>query len=527
MTEPTKVLIVDDEPKICQFLEVLLQREGHTVSSVQRATDALSRIEQEDFDLVLTDLKMPGMDGFEFVSRMKALRPELPTIMITGYATVENAVKAMRYGVDDYVTKPFNIDELRKVVSRALKTAAVQDENRRLLDRLKETNAKLAEAKRRLAQRVQRTSGELRATRSSLKEHECQLAAHNLVGELITAEHDLDPLLNQVLAVINHRFGARYSSAMLVDRDDLVVRACEGERGEAYRGARRKLSDGVAGHVLLTGEASVVKDIQSSEVFRPSPDRAYRTPSFLSVPICHQGLVLGVINVGDKQDGAAFHETDLDMLVAIGNQIAPSVENAALCRALEERYADVIETLVTVLEAKDRYTSGHSQRVARYAAALGRANNLSEAEVEALDRSAQLHDIGKIAVHDFILKKAGRLTDDERRLFNTHASIGEHLVQTLDFLKHTRPLIRHHHERLDGEGYPDNLKGEAIPELVRYITIADSYDAMTSERPYRPPMSSQSAATEIRRCAGDQFDPNLVELFCQSVIPQQTEIAAG
>jgi HD-GYP domain-containing protein (c-di-GMP phosphodiesterase class II) len=180
---------------------------------------------------------------------------------------------------------------------------------------------------------------------------------------------------------------------------------------------------------------------------------------------------------------------------------------------------------VTVLEAKDRYTSGHSQRVGQYSAALGRATGLSEAEV--LNRSAQLHDIGKIAVHDFILKKPGKLTDEERRLFNTHPSIGEHLVQTLDFLKTARPLIRHHHERFDGGGYPDGLKGDQIPRLVRIITIADSYDAMTSERPYRPAMSTETAAAEIRRCAGNQFDKDLAEAFCGEVVPRHGDSAAG
>ena len=527
MNEKASVLVVDDEPKICDFLEVLLRREGHEVASVQSATQALARVEKETFSLILTDLKMPGMDGFEFVGRLKALRNELPVIMITGYATVETAVKAIRFGVDDYVTKPFNIDELRKVVSRTLKTARMQDENRQLLDSLRKANVELARHRKMLARRVQRTHSELNATRTSLDDHKGQLAVHSLLGEFVTTEHDLDKLLRQVLAIINKRFSSSYSSVMLVEDDELVLRACEGDRGKEFLGKRQKLGEGVSGLVAMEDRAVLMRDIRNSESFAADPGRAYDTPSFLSVAIVHRGTMLGVINVGDKKDGTPFDERDLEMLNAIANQIAPSVENAALYRALEERCAAVIETLVTVLEAKDRYTSGHSQRVGNYAIALGRARGSNEVQVETLRRAAQLHDLGKIAVHDFILKKPGRLTEEERRLVNSHPAVGEHLVQMLDFLEPARTLIRHHHERCDGEGYPDGLDCDHIPELVRMITIADAYDAMTSERPYRPAMSPQAASEEIRACTGDHFDAELAPLFCNSVVPQLTQAAAG
>jgi len=527
MTDKPRLLIVDDEPNICQLLEVLLQREGYQAASVPNAIDALARLEREDFALVITDLRMPGMDGFEFVGRLKAFRKDLPVVMITGYATVENAVKALRYGIDDYVTKPFNIDELRKVVSRTLQTADMQAENRRLLDSLQKANVELARHKKLLARRVQQTGVELRAARSTLKSHEGQLAVHNLLGEFVATEHDQGRLLRQVLAIVNRHFECRYSSIMLVEGSSLVLRACEGDRGKDMLGARQRLGEGVAGHVALSYEPVLVSDITREPHFRPSGRRAYKTPSFVCVPIVHQGNMLGVVNVGDKLTGASFSEADMQVLAAISNQIAPSVENAALYRALEERCAAVIQTLVTVLEAKDRYTSGHSQRVGEYATALGRAAGASEAEVENLSLASQLHDIGKIAVHDFILKKPGRLTVEERKLFNSHPSIGEHLVQTLDFLDPVRPIIRHHHERMDGGGYPDGLRGDAIPRSVRMLTLADSYDAMTSERPYRPAMSPAEAADEIRRCAGDQFDGELADVFCQEVVLQNGARRAG
>ena len=148
MAKETRILVVDDEPKICEFLGILLGREGYKTDSAFNAAEALARIEQNSYDLVLTDLKMPGMDGFELITRLKKIRPDLPVIMITGYATVETAVQALRYGVDDYVTKPFNIDELRKVIARSLQSATVQQQKQELAAQLQAADAELARCRK-------------------------------------------------------------------------------------------------------------------------------------------------------------------------------------------------------------------------------------------------------------------------------------------------------------------------------------------------------------------------------------------
>jgi DNA-binding NtrC family response regulator len=147
MAKETHILVVDDEPKICEFLGILLGREGYRTDSAYNAADALAQIEQNSYDLVLTDLKMPGMDGFELITRLKKIRPDLPVIMITGYATVETAVQALRYGVDDYVTKPFNIDELRKVIARSLQSATAQQQSHELVTQLQAAGGALPQAR--------------------------------------------------------------------------------------------------------------------------------------------------------------------------------------------------------------------------------------------------------------------------------------------------------------------------------------------------------------------------------------------
>ena len=139
-------------------------------------------------------------------------------------------------------------------------------------------------------------------------------------------------------------------------------------------------------------------------------------------------------------------------------------------------------------------------------------------EIEILHRAAELHDIGEIAVSEGVLGKAGVLTPEERGLIRSHSAAGEQIFEPLDFLGPERPLIRSHHERVDGSGYPDGLRGDEIPKLARMLALADSFDAMTSERPYRPAMTRSRAAKEIEAEAGRQFDAELARIFCEQVV---------
>ena len=518
MTEQNNILIVDDEPKICQFLEVLLRREGYRVGSVFNAADALVVVEKGPYDLIITDLKMPGMDGFELIGRLKQIRNDIPIIMITGYATVETAVKAMRYGVDDYVTKPFNVEELRKVIARALHGARMERENRNLLDRLKKANADLERHKELLVEKVVKTGSELQTVRDHLEEHKDKLHVFDQLSRLVTTEHDLDRLLQQALLAVNAGVGAHSSSVMLCEGNDLVVRACQGDTEKTLIGTRQPKTDGVAGYVAQQQQSLIVQNLNTDSRVRPTPGQEHKPPAFISVPILHRGRTLGVINVGSKRNGMPFNDKDLGLATSAANQIAPAIENTALYHELRERCVAVLKALATTIEAKDHYTSGHSRRVGDYACALAKAAGASEAELELLRRAAELHDIGKIAVTENILDKPGQLTADERNLVRSHPSIGERIIEPLEFLKPVQPLIRHHHERMDGGGYPDGLHGSEIPRLARMLAIADAFDAMTSERPYRPAMSTDAAVGEIKGCAGQQFDDQLARLFAERII---------
>lgn len=181
--------------------------------------------------------------------------------------------------------------------------------------------------------------------------------------------------------------------------------------------------------------------------------------------------------------------------------------------ALENAYMESIETLRYTVEAKDVYTRGHSDRVSAYAVLIGEKLGLSADELKTLRIGGLFHDIGKIGVPDSILLKPGKLTDDEYSEIKNHPAIGTHILCNASIFADLIPIVKHHHERYDGHGYPGKLAGEDIPYLARITAIADTFDAMTSRRPYRDALVMQSVKDELVRCSGTQFDPELVPIF--------------
>ena len=180
---------------------------------------------------------------------------------------------------------------------------------------------------------------------------------------------------------------------------------------------------------------------------------------------------------------------------------------------LEKAYLESIETLRYTVEAKDTYTRGHSDRVSEYSYLLGKYLNLPEEDLKKLKLGGLFHDIGKIGIPDSILLKTERLTDDEYSEIKNHPSIGAHILSNATMFKDIIPIVKHHHERYDGRGYPSQLKGDDIPYLARIAAIADTYDAMTSTRAYRNPLPLDVVKNEFEKNAGTQFDPNLVTVF--------------
>jgi putative nucleotidyltransferase with HDIG domain len=185
---------------------------------------------------------------------------------------------------------------------------------------------------------------------------------------------------------------------------------------------------------------------------------------------------------------------------------------------LEKATVQLMTSLQNAMEEKDYYTAGHTMRVTEYALMLGVAMGLSENEILVLRRAAQFHDIGKLVIDLSCIQKPGKLSEEEWVLIRKHPTVGANIIQPLGFMEREQFIIRHHHERIDGKGYPDGLTGDQLDDLTKILIVVDSYDAMTSKRNYRKNMNLQEAVKELYKGIGTQFDPNIVEYFSRSII---------
>jgi response regulator RpfG family c-di-GMP phosphodiesterase len=331
--EPTKILIVDDDAAVRDVIAVLLGEEGYACTVVGSAEAALDAVRRDEYPLVISDVRMPGRDGFWLLERMRDGHPDTAVVLLTAFGDTEAAVECLRNGAADYLLKPPKVTELIRAIERAL-------------------------GRRRL--------------------------------ELARSKY------------------------------------------------RRSLEN----------------------------------------------------RVREK-----------------------TAELSRALRELEGTYSQTLWSLVAALDAREHETNDHSQRVVRYSLAMARRLGLPSRELPDLGRGALLHDIGKIGIPDAILLKPGSLDESEWREMRRHPQIGYDILRSIHFLAPAAEMVLAHQERWDGGGYPRGLSGEQIPIAARIFAIADTYDAMTSNRPYRKALPAGAAREEIARCAGTQFDRRCAEAF--------------
>ena len=234
--------------------------------------------------------------------------------------------------------------------------------------------------------------------------------------------------------------------------------------------------------------------------------------SVAAVPLTFKGQAIGALAVYSARQHN-FQDNDLMILSTLASQVATAIKNSELYEKMHLNYLDAISALALAVEARDDYTLGHSERATYYALAIGKRLGLSEKVLRDISYAGKLHDVGKIAISDSVLRKPASLNDREMQQIRYHPVKGCEMILPLKFLHSAMPMIRHHHERYDGKGYPDGLKGEEIPLLARILACVDAFDAMISDRPYRKRMTFQRAREELKANAGSQFDPKIVNVF--------------
>ena len=502
-----RVLVVDDEKVIREILSDFLTMEGYVVRAVEDGAAALKELRLRPYDLVISDLKMPNMGGLELLEKMAEQRLEVLTIIMTGFGTVETAIEAMKKGAYDYILKPFKVEEVVHVVQRGLDRQRLQAENIRLREAL------------------------------SLYR----------VSEAVAASLDLDRVLEVIVDSVLQEVAADVVSLHLQDPrtgqfDERIKRVAQGEHGDSVAAGDLDLTE-LMGHF---GEDRPVvhHGLKAARFFTGTGAsiEARKLVSFASVPMKIRDRIIGMLNAYSFTRGKKFDEGQRKMLAILAGRAAMSIENARLYEdlvdknkdlktvnySLEENFRQTILGFAHALEESDRYTRGHSERVAVYSRLIAVGMELRQHEIETVVQAALMHDIGKIGIRYEKLNKPGKLTPEEVVMFRTHPAKGRRILEPIPFMRDIIPGCWCHHEAFDGSGYPQGLMGEHIPLLGRMVAVADTYDAMTSDRAYRKALPHEVAIAELERCSGAQFDPRVVVVFLREIeIYRKQQVAAG
>ncbi len=482
-----RVLIVDDEKYIRDILADFLGMEGYQVRTAADGAAALVELEASHYDLIISDLKMPRMGGIELLEAVATAAPKALTVIMTGFGTVETAIDAMKRGAYDYILKPFKVEEVIHVVQRGLEKQRLTAENMRLREAI------------------------------SLYK----------VSEAISASLSLEQVLATVAETALHELGADSVSTWLDDgeggffeRQRLFPSRISGELSERLGSLEPEAFTQHFANESMLLEQGII----ASRFFKRAPEEP--VASLLAVPLRVKARLIGWVCLTSFSRTRRFDEGQRKLFSIVASRAAAAVENARLYEDLRATFQQTIQGLAKAIDRMDRYTSGHSDRVALYSMVLAKRMKLEQDEVEVVRQSALLHDIGKIGCV-MNLNKPGKLTQEEYEVFKKHPGYGKDILEPIKFLNPLIPGVYLHHERWDGRGYPVGLKGSNVPIMARIVSVADTYDAMTSDRAYRRALPHEVALNEIDRCSGTQFDPEVTAAWNEGIDEYRAEASAS
>ena len=492
--ERPRVLIVDDEKFIRDILADFLGMEGYVVRTAEDGQAALNELGHAQYDLVISDLKMPRMGGIELLEQIGTAAPNALTVIMTGFGTVETAIDAMKRGAYDYILKPFKVEEVIHVVQRGLEKQRLAAENLRLKEALSLYKVSEAIAASLSLEEVLATVGDT--------------AIHEIHGDLASTWLDDGE-------------GGYFERQRLLPPKHARSAATSSLRDGSEYGAFSPAA--FIEHFAQQDSTLLETGPKATRFFAKEPELPVQ--SLLAVPLRMKQRLLGWIGVVSYTKGKRFDEGQRKMLSIVASRAAAAIENARLYEDLRATFQQTIEGLAKAIDKMDRYTAGHSDRVATYAMYLATKLGLSPDQIEIVRQSALMHDIGKLGCV-LNLNKPGKLTQDEYEQFKKHPGYGRDILEPIKFLHPLIPGVHLHHERWDGRGYPLGLKGNDVPLMARIIAVADTYDAMTSDRAYRRSLPHEVAVTEIERCSTTQFDPEVSHAFCEGLDEYREQEAA-
>lgn len=492
MTSNGSIIVVDDNDSIRDLLKNLLQAEGYSVITADNGTAALEKLKQMAFDLVISDIMMPGLSGLDLLREVRKFDSNLPVVMITGYPTIDTAVKVIKEGASDFITKPFNLDHAKLVIKRAVENGRLKRQNQTLSDKLEEVDR-------------------IKAISHDLQEKVSELSALYTVSDVLhnvfTTSEVFVKAIDLAISITEANRAAIWVRD--IDTDELALLSARGFESET--GERVSLSS--AGLLERPFKEQTPALSGNYTQCLCSSMKGAQKHSFLAVPIMIGTECFAAIQVCDKVGAMDFSDRDLSIVTDLAKKISLRLENLALYENLSENIFKSITSLVTAIDARDNYTMNHCKRVTSYAVEFAKGINLSNEILDAFRFAGPIHDVGKIGVRDGILLKPGKLDNEEFAIMRSHAKIGDEIVCHLNFGENERAVVRNHHEKFDGNGYPDNLKHDSIPLVARIFAIVDTFDAMTTNRPYRKARTRQDAFEELAVCSGVQFDGELVKDF--------------
>jgi len=496
-TDPIKILMVDDENVILDVAEEYFQKKGYEVFTAGNGIEALDVLSREKIGCVFTDINMPVMDGLDLAEKIRIKDNTLPVVVMTGYPSLDNTIQTLKNGVIDYLIKPVNLEQMELTLKRILRERELFVENLILKEEI-ERQERLKKLNNELLERVQEVNT-LNRVMEDFSTTDSSYGIFNKVVDLGVEELKADK-------VFFHIYSDQDKSLALVASSH-----CDIENETVHSLFEKDISKAANKFIMdilkrdhnpcLISEAWKNKNLDDG------------VNSLMVVPVKIRDNIFGIASAFSFTKDKCFNEKDLYYMSFISQKASSAIENIALYENIYDNLFSTLYAFVTALEVRDLYTRKHSTRVAKYAHMIAEEMDCTDEELDIIRFAGSLHDIGKIGIRDDILLKPSRLSPEEYTKIKEHPVIGADIISKMGLWDREMVIIRHHHERFDGKGYPGGLKGDEIPKLSRILCVADSFDAIDSDRAYRKKMGKNEVFDIIKENSGTQFDPEVVKAF--------------